>query len=110
MIRLCARPTLDAAASGVKAEARSVRVNALTWWLLTRHILDAAASEVKTEALAVRGVSRVSCFFAKTLLRRSRRFVVGVVRTAQMVSKAQEDTKQNDGRAVGKEKIKLSLA
>ena len=101
--RLFARRTLDAPASEVKAEA------AVGKGLFTRHTLDADASEVKAEAPAVGTVLRAKCFCVRISLERSLRLALVVVGTAQVVSKAQEDTKIKKTRAVGKER-KQSLA
>ena len=109
-VRLFDRCTLEAVATGVKAEAVMIEMVVPSIGLFTRHTLDAAASDVKAEAWAGTGVPRVSIFFARTSLRRSRLSFLGVVGTAQVVSKAQEDTRNNDRRAVGEEKMKLSLA
>ena len=107
-IRLFARRTLDALASEVKAEA-VVGVLVPVRGLFTRHTLVADATEVKAEAPAVRVVPRMRRSFARTSLRRSRFSLLGGVGTAQVVSKAREETRKNDERAVGEER-KTSLA
>ena len=107
-MRLFARRTLEAQATGVKAEA-AVGVLVPVRGLFTRRTLDADASEVKAEAPAIGTLVRAKCFFARISLERSLRLAFVVVGIAQVVSKAQEDTKIKKTRAVGKER-KTSLA
>ena len=108
-VRLFTRRVLGAAASRAKAEASVVGTTVRSFRLFARRILDALASEVKAEAVVVGVVSRVACSFARTSRRLTRFVFLGGVGEAQVVSKAQEDTRKNDRRAVGKERRK-SLA
>ena len=108
-VRLFTRRVLGAAASRAKAEASVVGTTVRSIRLFARRTLDALASEVKAEAVAVGVVGRMACVFARASLKLALFLFLGGVRKAQVVSKAQEDTRTNDRRAVGKERRK-SLA